>query len=201
LATCHTPRHSTVRVTSRREQRPAETEHLTWHAHCKPPETMSRTHGRWVLFLSGVVCAIWLLAIHAFVDQLLRDWPDDPRLVTEPCRPCAHGVSTEAATGGTWKLRTRHDLPPITATTLPLDEGRWGLLLCGVHQHDVLFDMGFRDGDILVEVDGRRSSSSRAALASFGRILADEVRHVEVSRSSHIVTIDIQASRRAPHAL
>jgi hypothetical protein len=159
----------------------------------KHRKTMSSTHARWVFFLSGVVCAVWLLAVHAFVNHLMHHWPSDSEVASETADPCAR--SAEASAEQTWKLRTQPSVPPITATTKPLREGHWGLELCGVHEHDMLFEMGFRDGDILVEVDGWRPSSPRAALASYGRILADEVSRVEVSRGRRLVTLHTTTTR------
>jgi hypothetical protein len=162
---------------------------------------MSSVQGRWVFFLSGVVCAVWLLAIAAFLSHLVDHWPSDP--VAEQAEASDRDFSK---IGRTWKLRTQPTLPPVSATTLPLHDGRWGLLLCGVHEDDTLFEMGFRDGDVLIEVDGWRASTPRAALASFGRILAEEVRCVGVSRGSDIVSLrrgnDADHARnRAHHAI
>jgi hypothetical protein len=149
---------------------------------------MSSTQGRWVFFLSGVVCAIWLLAVHAFLDDLLHRWPAD-EVVTE-AEPCERPSAQQS-----WKLRSHPGVPPVEATTVPLPDGGWGLRLCGIHDHDVLFDKGLRHGDLLVEVDGWRPSSPRAALASYGRILADEVEEVGVTRGDRTMTVTTRSSR------
>lgn len=148
---------------------------------------MSGLVRRWVLFLSGVVCAIWLLAIHAFVDPLLRQWPGASEVPPTPL--CERDIAVEPTRS--WKLRTQPGRPPITATAIPVASGGWGLLLRGIHDDDTLFAMGFRDGDVLIELDGWRLSSPRAALAAYGRILADDADLVNVARGSSTVTLAV----------
>jgi hypothetical protein len=159
---------------------------------------MGSTHRRLVLFLSGVVCAIWLLAIHAFLDDLLHNWPSRSSVQVTADAPPLCVLQRCAVSGGerSWKLRTRPVAPPITATAIPLDDDRWGLHLCGVFADDDLFAMGFRDGDVLLAVDGWHPSSPRGALSAYGRILTAEAHTAEVSRASSIVTIVVPNAYR-----
>ena len=152
-------------------------------------------HRRLVLFLSGVVCAAWLLAIAAYLGHLHESWPSTTSRSLDAPPRCELPAAEAACGHRSWKLRTAPELPPITATTIPLSDGQWGLRLCGVHVDDSLFEMGFRDADVLVEIDGWRPTSPRAALAGYGRILAGEVTTVAVSRNGRTRPMTIDAGR------
>ena len=65
-----------------------------------------------------------------------------------------------------------------------------GLTLSGIRSNSIFGEMGFRNGDVIVGVDGKKIESVDDALSLYGNLQTAENVQVQVRRRGRLQTID-----------